>query len=107
MIKTTPFEMVFIIRESMSADVNELFDRIFAESDLANHYLASLMSWSEDKETVEIKRKQVQLLRDYFINRNGDSSGKYLSLLEDIERILARDSDRFVSDADTTNDTIK
>ena len=85
----------------MSADVNELFDRIFAESDLANHYLASLMSWSEDKETVEIKRNQVQLLRDYFINRNTDISEKYLNLLDDIERILDRDSRQFACDTET------
>lgn len=79
----------------MSAHVNELFDRIFAKSDLANYYLASLMSWSENKETIEIKRKQVQLLREYFTNRNADISGKYLPLLDDIEKILDSDSRRF------------
>lgn len=79
----------------MTADVRQLFDRIFENSDLANHYLASLMSWSEDKETVDVKRKQVQLLREYFTNRNADISGKYLPLLDDIEKILDSDSRRF------------
>ena len=78
----------------MTADMNQLFDRIFEKSDLANYYLASLMSLSEDKETVDVKRKQVQLLRDYFANRNADISDKYLPLLDDIEKILDSDSRR-------------
>lgn len=78
----------------MTADVNQLFDRIFGNPQLANRYLASLMSWSEDKETVEVKRKQVQLLREYFTNRNTDISGQYLPLLDDIEKILDSDSRR-------------
>lgn len=78
----------------MTTDMNQLFDRIFEKSDLANYYLASLMSLSEDKETVDVKRKQVQLLRDYFANRNADISDKYLPLLDDIEKILDSDSRR-------------
>lgn len=85
----------------MSADVNDLFDRIFENSNLTNRYLASLMSWSENKETLQIKRNQVQLLRDYFTKRNTDLSDKYLSLLDDIERILDRDSKQFMYSAET------
>lgn len=85
----------------MSTDVNELFDRIFENNNLVNRYLASLMSWSENKETLQIKRKQVQLLRNYFIQRNDDISDKYLSLLDDIERILDRDSKHFMYGAET------
>lgn len=85
----------------MSADVNELFDRIFENNNLANRYLASLMSWSENKETLQIKRKQVQLLRNHFIKRDDDLSNKYLSLLDDIERILDRDSEQFMYSAET------
>ena len=91
----------------MTADVNQLFDRIFEKSDLANYYLASLMSWSEDKETVDVKRKQVQLLREYFANRNADISGKYLPLLDDIEKILDGDSRQFVCDTDMPNDNMR
>ena len=84
----------------MSADVNELFDRIFENNNLANCYLASLMSWSENRETLQIKRKQVQLLRDHFIKRNDELSDKYLALLDDIERILDRDSEQFMYSAE-------
>ena len=85
----------------MSADVNELFDRIFENNNLANRYLASLMSWSESKEALQIKSRQVQLLRNYFIQRNDDISDKYLPLLGDIERILDRDNKQFMYGAET------
>lgn len=85
----------------MSANVNELFDRIFENNTLVNRYLASLMSSSENEETLQIKRKQVQLLRNYFIQRNDNISDKYLSLLDDIERILDRDSKQFMYGAET------
>lgn len=91
----------------MTADVIEVFDKIFEQDDFANFYLASLMSWSENKDDLQIKKRQVQLLRECFANQNSALSNKYLPILNDIERIIDKDGKQFACDAEPQNDKME
>lgn len=84
----------------MDVELYGLFDKIFDDQDLTYRYLTSLMGHSDDEDDLQIKLKQVKLLRTYLESRDFDSSCEYLHLLADIEQILDRDKKLFADEGE-------